>query len=273
MSDPTERPSFTLPTEAPAEPAPTRDAATVVIVRDGSDGLETFMLQRTMNSDFVGGAYVFPGGTVDPGDHDPRIASAMLPLDSDLERALGRDAIPLVACAIRETFEEAGILLAHAPGGGPVHLRDDAAWAARRDALNARTLAFADIVEETGIVLDPSLVRYWSRIVTPLSAPKRYDARFFVARMPDGQDPLHDDLETTDSVWIAPGTAVAEGRAGRFMIIFPTRRTLESVDAFPDAAAVFAAATGRDPTAVTPDIVVVDGVPKISLPGGTIHDL
>lgn len=273
MTDPTQRPSFTLPAEPVGDPAPTRDAATVVIVRDGDAGLETFMLQRTLNSDFIGGAYVFPGGTVDPGDSDPRLAAAMLPISDDLRRALGEDALPLVVAAIRETFEEAGILLAHNADGSTVHLRDDLAWAARRDALNARTLGFADIVEETGIVLDPSLVRFWSRIVTPLSAPKRYDARFFVARMPDAQDPLHDDLETTDSVWVRPSHAVAEGRAGRFMIIFPTRRTLEAVDEHPDAHAVFVAAEGRDASAVTPDIVIVDGVAKISLSGGAVFDL
>jgi 8-oxo-dGTP pyrophosphatase MutT (NUDIX family) len=231
------------------------------------------MLQRTMNSDFVGGAYVFPGGTVDPDDSDPGWEDRMLPLSDDLVRALGEDAIPLVVCAIRETFEEAGILLARTREGEPVRLLDDEVWDERRDALNAHARSFADIVDEADIVLDPSLLRYWSRLVTPLSAPKRYDARFFVARMPQGQDPLHDDMETTDSIWIRPSKAVEDGRAGRFMIIFPTRRTLEAIDEHPDAASVFAAAEERDREPITPDVVMVDGVPKIALPGGTIHDL
>lgn len=273
VSDPTERPPFTLPAGAPADPAPTRDAATVVIVRDGTDGLETFMLQRTLDSDFVGGAFVFPGGTVDPGDRDPYIAQAMGPLSSDLTRALGDDAIPLVVCAIRETFEEAGILLARTADGEPVRLRDEDAWQARRDALNAHTITFADLIAETKITPDPSLLRYWSRLVTPLSAPKRYDARFFVARMPEGQDPLHDDLEATDSVWIRPQHAVSEGRAGRFMIIFPTRRTLEAIDLCGTADEVFAAAIARDAQPLTPEVVMIDGVPKIALPGGDMHDL
>ncbi|MFP5225234.1 MAG: NUDIX hydrolase [Actinomycetota bacterium] len=273
MSDPTERPSFTLPAEPPAEPAPTRDAATVVVVRDGDEGLEVFMLQRTMNSDFVGGAYVFPGGTVDPDDLDPSWEDRTLPLSEDLRRCLGDLALPLVVCAIRETFEEAGILLARTRDGEPVRLLDDDLWDRRRDELNARSRSFANIIEEAEVVLDPSLLRYWSRLVTPLSAPKRYDARFFVARMPEGQDPLHDDMETTDSVWIRPSRAVEDGRAGRFMIIFPTRRTLEAVDEHADAASVFAAAEDRDPAPLTPEVVLVEGIPKIALPGGTIHDL
>lgn len=272
--DPTERPAFTLPAEPDGEPAVPRDAATVVVIRGGDDGLEVFMLQRHLNSDFIGGAYVFPGGTVDAADRDQRLVAAMTPPSEDLVRALGPDASAVLVCAIRETFEEAGILLARTAQGEPVRLTDDEdAWSVRREALNARTATFADLVEETGIVLDPSLLRFWSRIVTPISAPKRYDARFFLAHMPDGQEPLHDDLETTASVWIRPSVAVEEGRAGRFQIIFPTRRTLEAIDAFGGPDDAFAAAAGRDARPLTPGIVMVDGVAMISLGDDEVHAL
>lgn len=273
MSDPTERPSFAFPTEPPAEPAIPRDAATVIVVRDGATGLETFMLRRHLNSDFIGGAYVFPGGTVDPSDRDPRFASRITGIGEDLRRALGEDTLPLLASAFRETFEEAGILLARDRHGDAVRLLDDERWAKRRDDLNARTRTFLELIEEADVILDATLVRFWSRIVTPVSAPKRYDARFFVARMPEGQEPLHDDLETTDSVWVAPAQAVADGRAGRFQIIFPTRRTLEQLDEHTTVDDVLAAAHGRDASALTPELVLADGVAKIRLGDGGVHDL
>lgn len=274
VSDPTERPSFSFPTEAPSQPAAPRDAATVIVVRDGSAGLETFMLQRHLNSDFIGGAYVFPGGSVDEGDRDPRFAELVTGVSDDHRRCMQDSTLPLLICAIRETFEEAGVLLArHADDGRTVALVDDEAWQARRNDLNSRKRSFLDIVQETGIILDASLVRYWSRIVTPLAAPKRFDARFLLARMPRGQDPLHDDVETTASTWIQPSKAVEDGRAGRFQIIFPTRRTLEQIDDYSSADELFAAAEGRDPDPLTPEIVLSDGVAKIKLDGDTIHDL
>lgn len=274
MSDPTERPGFDFPTSVPAEPAATRDAATVIVVRDGADGLETFMLQRHLNSDFIGGAYVFPGGSVDEGDFDPKLHARVKGVSEDLSRALAESAMPLLVCAIRETFEEAGILIArYASSGEPVQLLDDDAWQQRRQALNDQSTSFLSLVEEMDLILDASLIRFWSRIVTPLAAPKRFDARFLIARMPAGQEPLHDDVETTASTWIQPATAVAEGRAGRFQIIFPTRRTLEQLDDYPNSKAVFEAAANRDASPLTPEIVLADGVAKIKLDGDAVHDL
>ena len=139
MSDSTERVSAPFPVET-GRPAPApRDAATIIVVRDGAEGLEVFMLQRHLNSDFIGGAYVFPGGGVDTQDRNPGLARRILAVDDDHRRALGDDAVPLLACAIRETFEEAGILLGrHAATGEPVALVDDPVWEKRREALNAR---------------------------------------------------------------------------------------------------------------------------------------
>ncbi len=273
MTDPPERPSFSFPTQAPAEPVATRDAATVIVVRDSDDGLETFMLQRHLNSDFIGGAYVFPGGTVDPSDRDPRFASRIAGIGEDLRRTLGEDTVPLLACAFRETFEEAGILLARDRHGDPIRLLDDERWSKHREELNARSRTFLEILEETDVILDATLVRFWSRIVTPVSAPKRFDARFLVARMPEGQEPLHDDVETTASTWIRPSTAVEDGRAGRFQIIFPTRRTLEQLDACGSVDGILEAARGRDATPLTPEIILAEGVVRIRLDDGGVHEL
>lgn len=269
--DPTERPPFAVPWEEPATPVVPRDSATVIVARDGVSGPEVFMLERHLSSDFLGGAYVFPGGTLDKADRDPALADLVDGIGEDLRRALGDLAPGLVVCAIRETFEEAGILLARHADGTPVRLTGDARWAEYRRALNAREMTALELARATNVRFAGDLLRFWSRLVTPVPVPKRYDTRFFVAHMPDGQEPLHDDVETTASVWIRPDDAVEDGRAGRFAIIFPTRITLEAVGAFASAAELFAAATGRPADDVTPRIVMRDGEAKIELPDGTVH--
>jgi 8-oxo-dGTP pyrophosphatase MutT (NUDIX family) len=267
--DQTERPSFVIPAEEPDAPATPRDSATVLVVRDGARELEVFMLERHLNSDVLGGAYVFPGGTVDEADRDPALADHVDGISDDLARALGEDALGLVVCAIRETFEEAGILLARHADGTPVRL-EDPRWAAIRDELNARATTALAVARDTGIRFAADLLRYWHRLVTPVQAPKRYDARFFIARMPDGQTPLHDAIETTASVWVEPQDAIDRGRAGTLSIIYPTRKTLESIARYGGGHDVFDAAVGRPAEPVTPRVVIENGEARIVLPDGTV---
>ena len=267
-----DRPSFTVPVDPPENPAPPRDSATVILVRDGVVGLEVFMLERHLNSDFAGGAYVFPGGTIDHRDTD---ATAARYLDgrSEADAATHIDApgrgIAFYLCAIRETFEEAGVLLAHR-GGEPVRF-DDAAvqtrFAAYRSELGARGGSMADLAEREGLRYSGDLLHYYARWITPEFAPKRYDARFFVATMPDGQIPLHDDVETTASIWIRPVEALSQAAEGLFSIIFPTRKTLESLTGFASAADVVASTIGKQIPAVLPTVVLADGRPRVVLPG------
>ena len=226
--DRTERPSFVMPLEEPAEPAVPRDSSTVIVLRDGAASVDVFMLERHLNSDVLGGAYVFPGGTVDADDADPDLADLVDGIDGDLTRALGPGALGLIVCAIRETFEEAGILLARHAYGAPVRLEDER-WVEWRRALNARETTAVELAYTAGIRYAADLLRFWHRLVTPVQAPKRYDTRFFVALMPNGQTPLHDSLETTASTWVDPAGAVARGREGKLQIIYPTRKTLESL--------------------------------------------
>ncbi len=260
---------FELPDNfEPAEPVVPRDSSTVIVLRDGAGSLEVFMLERHIQSDFAGGAYVFPGGKIDDSDRDPALAglvdgweelAARAGEDPDLVRALA-------VCAIRETFEEAGILLARHDDGTPVRL-DDAAWAERRRAVAAREVTAATLAKETGIRYAADLLRFWQRWVTPVFAPRRYDTRFFVAAMPSGQMPLHDDVETTDSTWVQPADAIARGRSGKLVIIFPTRKTLESLEGLETTAAVFDAAAGRPTTPILPRFVMEDGEGHVYLPG------
>jgi 8-oxo-dGTP pyrophosphatase MutT (NUDIX family) len=260
---------FEMPDDLePAEPIVPRDSATVIVLREAAAALEVFMLERHIKSDFAGGAYVFPGGTVDETDRDPALAGLVdgwEPLaertgeDPDLTRALA-------VCAIRETFEEAGVLLARREDGQPVQL-DDPAWSATRTLLANREIDATTLAKEAGIRYAADLLRFWQRWVTPVFAPRRYDTRFFVAVMPEGQTPLHDDVETTASTWVRPADAIARGRSGELVIIFPTRKTLESLDGLHSANAVFAASNARPTVPVLPRFVLKDGEGRVYLPG------
>lgn len=267
--DPALRPPSAFAADPPATPATPRDSSTVVVVRD-RHALEVFMLERHLSSDFVGGAFVFPGGTLDAADSDPAIADHVEGIDADHVRALGDGALGLIVCAIRETFEEAGILFARHLDGTPVRLADEERWEGYRRALNAREITALDLARDARIVFAADLLRFWWRLVTPVFAPKRYDTRFFVAVAPEGQEPLHDDVETTSSVWVRPLDAAARGRAGEFAIIFPTRKTLEQIGSYGSTASVFAAAAGRDAAPICPRFELVDGEPRVILPDGTV---
>ena len=274
-----DRPSFAVPIDLPEKPAPPRDSATVMLVRDGADGLEVFMLERHLQSDFAGGAYVFPGGTIDARDVDaeaasfldgPALSDASAHIDAPGETALG-----FYLCAIRETFEEAGVLLARR-SGEPVRFDDDEEakrFSVYRDEFNARGGSLAELAAKEDLRYAGDLLHYYARWITPEFAPKRYDARFFVATMPDGQEPLHDDVETTASTWIRPSDALAQAREGLFSIIFPTRKTLESLAGFATAGDVIESTHGKHIPAVLPSVVLADGQAKVVLPGdATLHE-
>jgi len=271
-----DRPHFDAPIEEPGTPAPARHSATVIVARDSSDGIEVFMLERTLKSDFAGGAYVFPGGRLDRADLDPGFAEIMDGWSPERVAELGEEvedtARGIIVCAIRETFEEAGILLARGRDGTPVRLGTDAQrWLDIRRALQAGDHDALAGAREAGIRFDASMLRFWVRLVTPVQSPKRYDTRFFVAAMPEGQTPLHDDVETTASAWIKPAEAVERALAGEFSIIFPTRKTLESIAGFATTEELLAAAKDRPTEPILPRIVLRDGEPRVILPDGSAH--
>jgi 8-oxo-dGTP pyrophosphatase MutT (NUDIX family) len=252
-----------------------RASATIIVARDGAAGLEVFMLERHLDSDFAGGAFVFPGGSLEEADADPSLADVIegwRPLaatmgerDEDLARAL-------IVCAIRETFEEAGVLLARTSEGDPVDLSADG-WDELRRAVDAGQMSAAELAKDTGIRYAADQVRFWQRWVTPAYAPKRYDTRFFVAHLPAGQLPLHDDRETTDSTWVRPTDALDRARAGNFQIIFPTRKTLESVAPYARADDLFDAAVDRPNDAILPVVYVKGDQARIKVPGDpTLHN-
>src|SRR5580658_7573261 len=271
------------PPDQPVGPVAARDAATIMLVRDaGSDAgpaLEVCMLQRHLNSDFVGGAYVFPGGKVDDEDRTPAAEEACAQRsDAEASSMLGVESGGLAfwVAALRECVEEAGGLLAYGgvgPGGEDalVDAHDDDVrhrLAAMRVALNAGEVRFLDACRGEHLRLATDRVHYFSHWITPEPAPKRYDTRFFVAAVPPGQVPIHDDYETVDTVWVRPDDALARAKAGEFDLIFPTMKNLEAISRFTTSGELLAAAAAveRVPT-VLPRVVSDERGFRILLPG------
>lgn len=271
-----------------AGPVAARDAATIMLVRDalfeGSPALEVCMLQRHLNSDFVGGAYVFPGGKVDDEDRTPAAEAACARRsDAEASAMLGVESGGLAfwVAALRECFEEAGVLLAYQGDGDDgedtfLDAHDPQTrqrLAALRIALNRGEVRFLDACGAESLRLATDRVLYFSHWITPEPAPKRYDTRFFVAALPPGQVPIHDDHETVDTVWVRPDDALARARAGEFDLIFPTVKNLEAVSRFATSGDLLAAAAAveRVPT-VLPRVVADERGFRILLPGDPGYD-
>jgi 8-oxo-dGTP pyrophosphatase MutT (NUDIX family) len=220
---------------------PTRDGATVMLVRDGDHAerpLEVFMLRRHPSTAF-GSVHVFPGGVVDASDHDPALAARCLGrADHDASALLGVASGGLASwiAAIRESFEEAGVLVARTVTGEPLRLDDDPLVEARfsdhRAALHAGRRSLLEILEQEDLVLTLDDVHYVAHWITPEGEPKRYDTRFFLARAPEGQAYAHDDGELIDSTWVRPVDALARHEAGTFAMIFPTISSLDDIGRF-----------------------------------------
>lgn len=257
---------------------PVRDAATVMLLRDGPDGLEVCMLQRNLNSDFVGGAYVFPGGAVDPHDAEPEVAVRCSGRgDADASRLLDvdRGGLAYWVAAVREAFEEAGILLAHHPDGTVVSFADDVVaerFALHRLAVDRGERRLVEVCEEEDLLVDTGRILYFSRWITPLGAPRRYDTRFFVAAAPPAQVAAHDDREVIGTHWLTPAEALRRHDAGEIVLIFPTVRSLVALQRFDTAGDVLdhAASLERVP-AVLPTVRESDGGLRIVLPGDPEH--
>ena len=207
-------------------------AATVTLVRDAPRGLEVLMLQRSHSLKFMPGVYVFPGGALDAADSSPEIQAMCAGLEDEAaSRALGveRGGIAYWVAAIREAFEEAGILLAYDASGSMVSLHGDAAerYRAHRSSLDERRGDFGAIVRDEGLRLAVDRLTYFGHWITPVSAPRRYDTRFFLAVAPERQEARHDNYETIAQVWVRPQEALDLCARETLNMRFPTIKTLE----------------------------------------------
>jgi 8-oxo-dGTP pyrophosphatase MutT (NUDIX family) len=221
-----------------------RLAATIVLIRDAVEGMQVFMMQRPGAGDFPD-LHVFPGGKVDEQDllPDPEHVAGLT--DRDASAALGVKAggLRYWVAAIRECFEECGVLLA-TRSGRPVDFADPvtaARFDGYRHALIDQTLSMSALCDREELVLCCDQVRYFSHWITPEMAPRRFDTRFFVARMPPSQTTLAHARETADNAWIEPDRALEAHTAGSWQMISPTLTTLASIAGFTDTAAALAA--------------------------------
>lgn len=255
-----------------------RPAATVITLRDGTNGYEILMLRRNLNSDFVGGAYVFPGGRVDEADAGPAAQRRTFGLtDADASRRLSLESGGLayyVAC-LRELFEEAGLLIACDEDGEPVQPRDESIgrFAQSRREVNAGTLDFVSMMERERLLLDLRGLEYIAHWVTPVGPPRRFDTRFFVALAPSNQVATHDAGETVADQWIRPVDALDAHARGELEIIFPTIRNLEAIAHFGSSLEVLEYARSLiDIVRVEPRVVMRDGQVQILRPGDDGYD-
>lgn len=225
------------------QPPPVRDASTVVLLRDAT-GLETFLMRRASTMAFAAGMYVFPGGRIDASDADIDLSWAEGSLDPARMTATSQQARGLIVGAVREVFEETGVLLAIDERGRPPE--EDADWEADRAAVAESSPALAEVLARRRLRLDPGLLPLWTHWVTPEIESKRYDVRFFVAAVPPGQRVRDVSGEADHVRWVSPGTALHDYSRGELPMLPPTVATLADLAALPDVAAVLASAAERD---------------------------
>jgi 8-oxo-dGTP pyrophosphatase MutT (NUDIX family) len=240
------------------QPVPARDAATVAVLRDGPAGRETFLLRRRSTMSFAAGKYVFPGGGVQDSDFDPvpwigpgpPTWAQRLSCREDLARAL-------VVAAVREVFEETGLLLAGADGlavtGETGGLADD------RRSVESHQVTFGAFLRARGLWLRADLLSPWAHWITPRFHPRRFDTRFFVAVLPPGQSARVLTTESDHGEWVTIERALADVQGGTMEMMRPTRHTLRQLRAIGDHP-VEEAAMGRVITAIEPALVEIDGV-------------
>lgn len=260
-------------TDGRREPVEPKHASTVVLLRPGAvapqpGSLEVYLLRRHVDMAFAAGMCVFPGGGVDPRDFDHEIGwvgpssaewGGLLDADEHLARAL-------VCAAVRETFEESGVLLAGPTADSVVSDTTGADWEEDRRALEAREVSFTDFLSRRGLVLRTDLLRLWGSWVTPVFEPRRYDTRFFVAEMPEGQVTRDVSTESDTVVWLSVLDAITAVDSGEMFMLPPTYCTCLELFEYGDPGDALAAAAGRDLTPVAPEAVRTGDGAYLSIP-------
>ncbi|MFJ8108781.1 NUDIX hydrolase [Streptomyces sp. NPDC096132] len=250
-------------------PVTPKRAATVLLLRDADGGPAVHMLRRRASMAFAGGAYAYPGGGVDPRD-DERLVRWAGPTRAWWAERLGVDeaaAQAIVCAAVRETYEEAGVLLAGPTADSVVGDTTGADWEADRAAVAARDLSFAEFLDRRGLVLRSDLLGAWTRWITPEFEPRRYDTWFFVAALPEGQRTRNASTEADRTVWIRPQEAATGYDKGELTMMPPTIATLRQLTPYATAAEALAAAPRRDLTPVLAEARLTEDEIVLSWPG------
>ncbi len=238
------------------QPVTPRLAATVMMLRDGPNGLEVFMVKRHHEIDFATGALVFPGGSADPGD-----CSAVVRARCDGAGQYDDEELRFRVASVREAFEETGLLLCRRPGVDHVLEADECeALYHYRDKLESNELDFGQFLEAEDLICVANRLSHFAHWITPAGMPKRFDTHFFCARTPERQLAKHDGSENVDSVWITPSEACAAADRGEYTIIFPTRVNIEKLGRMgKDVATAMANIENDKVVTVLPQVTKIDG--------------
>ncbi len=255
-------------TNSSADAKPPIPSATVMIVRDGADGLEVFMLVRNRMVDFASGALVFPGGKVDASDRDPAWAELALLDAPHPERSIW-------VSALRETFEETGLLVANHRDSGDIVAAREAIriTSAAQKAIAEGSRAFAELIASEGLTLATQRMVPFAHWITPTTMPKRFDTHFFLAEAPTGQIAVHDGGETVESVWINPLQAIREAEAGARTLVPATTANLAKLAKAATVQEAFAQARASRIVPITPTVHKADGGVRIKIPVDAGYDM
>ncbi len=235
----------------PSKPATPRPAATIVLLRDGAEGLEALLLQRHRSSRFVPGAWVFPGGRVDPADSGPPLYERI----GGLTTRMTPEA-PFWVAALREAFEETGVLLArHVDGTWAADAASDRRVEALRHGLMDGSTTLLDVLEELDLALDAAGMVHIAHWITPVVEPRRYDTHFFAAALPDGKEARPDPREMTEAAWHTPRQALSRFHARELPMVFPTVKTLEALTGYTSVEHALAALRGIEIPRILPRLV------------------
>jgi 8-oxo-dGTP pyrophosphatase MutT (NUDIX family) len=263
-------PESMVPAEFPDPPVTPKDAATVVLLRDTDDGLQAFLLRRVVGMAFAGGMSVFPGGGVDRRDAD--VAVGWTGPDAEWWASQFDCPVPLaralVCAAVRETFEESGVLLA-GPDAQSI-VSDTRPYAGARKSLVEREFSLAQFLADAGLVLRTDLLRPWANWITPAEEPRRYDTKFFIAALPAGQRADGSTSEADHAEWRRPAEAIDLWKAGERGLLPPTWMTLADLAELPTVAD--AMATDRTISKIIPKVIRDGNMLRPVLPGDPDYD-
>jgi len=249
--------------DPPAVPATPRPAATIVLLRNAEAGMELLLMRRSRQAGFVPGAYVFPGGRVDGTDSTPEVLDNLDGLTSQAAakrlslHGAEPPAISYYLAALREAFEETGIMVGlRDDGSAPRTAAEDPDVDTVRDQLMQDRIAFADAITRLDCRIAGHAIEYIAHWITPEPEPRRYDTRFFAAKVASGATPIVDPREMTDALWLTPAEALARLDRGELPMVFPTIKTIEQLLPFSDADQALASFAGSPVRTILPTLVV-----------------
>ena len=246
------------------DPKALRIASTVLLLRDGADGMEIFMVQRNRAIEFASGALVFPGGSIDPNDYD---------IAETLATSLSNEIAAIRVAGVRETFEESGILLARAQGSDALVSAEVANKVGPlRAAVDKGEIKFSAILNDNNLVPAIDLMAPFAHWITPVNMPKRFDTHFLLAHAPKDHVGKHDGHESVDSIWLTPRAALDGAESGRFTLPFPTIRNLIKLDKLRTAQAAMEFARKTPVVTVVPELTRTESGSRLKIPKEAGYD-